>query len=62
MATRTSTYTADRSDAAPYISEATPGSRQVFPQAHPWRWIGAFICAVLIYFIVLSAAGSFING
>ncbi|HMF24137.1 MAG TPA: hypothetical protein VKG24_18750 [Pseudolabrys sp.] len=37
-------------------------TRHVFPEAHPWRWIGAFICAVLIYFIVLSAAGSFING
>jgi len=68
MATHTSTYArsefsrSDRSDAAPYIAEPTRGSPIVFPPAHPLRWFGAFICAVALYFIVLSAAGALING
>ena len=63
-ATRTSTDSrSDRSDAAPFTTtEPTAGSRTVFPPAQPWHWLGAFICAIFIYFIVLATAGSLING
>jgi hypothetical protein len=29
---------------------------------HPWRWLGAFACAIALYFIVLATAGHLING
>jgi len=36
--------------------------RSDYMDPHPWRWLGAFACAILIYFIVLAAAGGWING